>query len=71
MSVSSRASRNASLQEALLGRRERRVLTPADRQALGQQRMLITGAGGSVGAELSRQLAECAPARLTLVDQSE
>ena len=71
MSVSSRASRNASLQEALLGRHERRVLTPADRQALGQQRMLITGAGGSVGAELARQIAECMPARLTLVDQSE
>lgn len=32
---------------------------------------MITGAGGSVGAELARQLAECDPAEIVLFDQSE
>jgi FlaA1/EpsC-like NDP-sugar epimerase len=33
--------------------------------------VLVTGAGGSVGGELCRQLAACRVARLTLMDQSE
>jgi FlaA1/EpsC-like NDP-sugar epimerase len=60
-----------SLEEILLGRRERRILSIADRRAFKDQRILITGAGGSVGAELSRQLGACEPSRLTIVDQSE
>jgi FlaA1/EpsC-like NDP-sugar epimerase len=56
---------------ALLGRSERNLLTAADRQLFAGQRVLVTGAGGSIGSELARQLASCRPARLTLVDNSE
>jgi FlaA1/EpsC-like NDP-sugar epimerase len=60
-----------SLQELLLGRRERGLLRPADRRALQGQSVLVTGAGGSIGAELTRLVAECRPGQLALVEQSE
>jgi O-antigen biosynthesis protein WbqV len=46
-----------------------------DREAMARlvagRRVLITGAGGSIGAELTRQVAAFGPARLTLLELSE
>ncbi|MBS0363181.1 MAG: polysaccharide biosynthesis protein [Proteobacteria bacterium] len=53
----------------------RREPIELDRQAVGDlirgRRVLVTGAGGSIGSELCRQVAAFQCARLTLVDYSE
>lgn len=66
-----RAVQSPASLECLLGRPIRDVLTDADRHLLRSQRVLVTGAGGSVGSELARQLAAAGIAKLTLFDHSE
>ncbi len=57
--------------EDLLGRPPVR-LDPAEIGGyLAGRTVLITGAGGSIGSELARQIARLAPARLVLVDNGE
>ncbi|MEM6506297.1 MAG: polysaccharide biosynthesis protein [Planctomycetota bacterium] len=52
-----------------------RAPRPLDEQALagwiGGRRVLITGAGGSIGSELARVVARFGPGRLTLIERSE
>jgi FlaA1/EpsC-like NDP-sugar epimerase len=55
----------------LIGRRPRASLSPADRAALRGSRVMVTGAGGSIGSELARVLASCRPTSLAVVDHSE
>ncbi len=57
--------------EDLLGRPQ----TPLDRDSMramiAGRRVAVTGAGGSIGSELVRQISDFAPAELTLIEQSE
>jgi FlaA1/EpsC-like NDP-sugar epimerase len=57
--------------EDLLGRQPVEVDFAAIAAYLQGQTVLVTGAGGSIGAELCRQIARADPARIVLVDQSE
>ena len=55
----------------LLGRGESEVNTPTVREAFRGKTVLITGAGGSIGGELTRQVWAARPKRLILVELSE
>jgi FlaA1/EpsC-like NDP-sugar epimerase len=55
----------------LLGRDPIELDDAALHSFLGGKTILVTGAGGSIGAELCRQIARYAPARIVLFDLSE
>ncbi|KQT54163.1 hypothetical protein ASG43_00585 [Aureimonas sp. Leaf454] len=57
--------------EDLLERKERKLDTDDVAHLIGGHTVLITGAGGSIGSELTRQIAQLGPARMVLVDASE
>ena len=57
--------------EDLLGRSQRVLDRDAIAAFIGGRRVLVTGAGGTIGSELCRQIAALGPAQLALVDNSE
>jgi FlaA1/EpsC-like NDP-sugar epimerase len=57
--------------EDLIGRPQTKIDTDSIAELIKGKRVLITGAGGSIGSELSKQIASFGPTELTLIDNSE
>lgn len=55
----------------LLGRDAVEAELPQTETSYKDQRIMVTGAGGSIGGELCRQIVRCKPRELVLVDHSE
>jgi len=62
--------RDVNLQD-LLGRRPITMDTTVIAEQLAGRSVLVTGAGGSIGSELCRQIARFGPAKLYLLDRDE
>jgi FlaA1/EpsC-like NDP-sugar epimerase len=57
--------------EDLLGREEINLEEQNIRQFLSGKTVVVTGAGGSIGSELARQVARFSPSQLLLIDRAE
>lgn len=57
--------------DRLLGRQEMHVVRTASRAVVEGKRVLVTGAGGSIGSELCRQIKAFRPAALYMLDHDE
>ncbi|NQV56421.1 MAG: polysaccharide biosynthesis protein [Rhodospirillales bacterium] len=57
--------------EDLLGRPQKPMDRTKLKSLIDGRRVLVTGAGGSIGSELVRQIAALGPAHMSLVDSSE
>ncbi len=57
--------------DRLLGRQEMHVVRTASRSVVEGKRVLVTGAGGSIGSELCRQIKAFGPASLHMLDHDE
>jgi FlaA1/EpsC-like NDP-sugar epimerase len=57
--------------EDLLGREQVNINVQPVRRLLQGRRVLVTGGGGWIGAEIARQVAAFSPARLVLLDHDE
>jgi len=55
----------------LLGRSPVQIDTPEIRELLHERAVMVTGAGGSIGSELCRQIARLQPAQLVLFENNE
>ncbi len=62
--------RNLSIED-LLTRKPVRLESSSLEALLSGQRVLVTGAGGSIGSELCRQIAACRPAMIALFERYE
>jgi len=68
--ISIKTARNVTLQD-LLGREEINLNKDSISVFLKNKKILITGAGGSIGKELVRQVARFHPRSIALIDMSE
>jgi len=68
--VSRRDFRNPRIED-LLQRDEVQIDPERTRELVGGKTVLITGAGGSIGSELCRQITQANPRKLVLVDKAE
>ena len=57
--------------EDLLGRKPIDTHNPAVSDSVRDRTVMITGAAGSIGSEITRQIAGMKPGRIVLVDQAE